>query len=156
MKRFLSTCLAAFAVAASLPAVPALAGPLPYVNAPMSTPQELVNSVVSSINNNFASAAGLVTASGTTTATATGLRIQVSVTGLTTAAGVTSASMVVTDTAVAANSVVFCQANGYAGAGNPAAVNVVPAAGTLTFAIQNTHASAALNATVPVSCTVSN
>lgn len=156
MKRFLSTCLAAVAVAASFLAAPAFAAPLPYVNAPQSTPQELVNSVVSNINTGFAPAAGLVTASGTTTATATGTRIQVSVTGLTTAAGVTSASMVVTDTAVAANSVVFCQANAYAGTGNPASVNVVPAAGTLTFAIQNTHASAALNATVPVSCMVFN
>lgn len=140
----------------SFAAAPALSAPIPYVNIPLSTPQELVNAVVTSLNATLPSAATAVAASGTTTATATGLKIQVSVTGLTTVAGVTSANMVVTDTSVAANSFVFCQVNGYAGTGNPRATNMVPAAGTLTFAIQNTHASAALNATVPVSCMIYN
>lgn len=134
----------------------AVASPVPYVNAPFSTPQELANTVISNVNTALAPAASLVTCSGTTTSTCTGTRIQVSVTGLVTAAGVTSAAMVVTDTSVLANSTVFCQSNGYAGTGNPNAVNVVPAAGTLTFNIQNSHASAALNATVPVSCLIQN
>ena len=64
--------------------------------------------------------------------------------------------MVVTDTTVTAASLVFCQAVGYGGTGNAQPVNVVPTANTITFQVQNTHASAALNATVPVACLVYN
>jgi len=153
MKRFLLTCLTAFALAAALPA---LASPVAYVNAPMSTPQELVNTAISNINSSISSAAPLVTGSGTTAITASGLRTQISITGLTTAAGVTSATTTVTNTSVAASSLIFCQANGYGGTGNPTPVNIVPGVGSFTLAVQNTHASAALNATVPISCMVYN
>ena len=85
-----------------------------------------------------------------------GVRFAASYTGLTTAAGVTSAAQTVTDTSVALASMIVCQVNGYGGTGNPVAVNVVPAAGSFTYQIQNTHASAALNATVTTDCIVYN
>lgn len=147
--------LAAIVLLALAPAA-AFASPLSYVNTPFDTPQQVANAVISSINSNMASAAPLVTASGTTTATAAGLRTQVSITGLTTAAGVTATAMTVTNTSVVAASQVFCSANGYAGTGNPVVVNVVPGVGSFTMQVQNTHASAALNATVPISCIVFN
>jgi len=155
MKRLLAAALAVVSLLLA-PMAPAFAAPLAYVNTPMDTPQALVNTVVSSLNSTHPAFAVPVTCSGTTTATCTGLRFTVSVTGLTTAAGVTSASMAVTDTSVTASSMVVCQALGYGGTGNAQPVNVVPTANTVTFQIQNTHASAALNATVPVACFVYN
>lgn len=144
------------AAALMLAPVAALASPVPYVTVPLDTVNASINTLVSSLNSTQPWSATTVTCSGTTTATCTGLRVVVSVTGLTTAAGVTSATMTVTDTSVTASSTMLCQANGYGGAGNPMPVNVVPGAGSFTFAVQNTHASAALNATVPVACMVYN
>jgi hypothetical protein len=113
---------------------------------------------VASINANLSPAATLVTASGTTTSTATGTRLTVSVTGLTTAAaGTTSAAMTVTDTAVVGtNSIVLCAVNGYGGTGVPIATTITPAAGSFSFTITNVAATGSLNATVPVSCLVFN
>ena len=150
---FASLALGALAL---MSALPSLAGPLPYVTSVFDTPNATVNQLVTSLNTTSPSFATVVAGSGTTTVTASGLRTLVSITGLTTAAGVTSATVTVTNTSVTAASMVFCMANGYAGTGNPMPVNVVPAAGSFTFAIQNTHASAALNATVPVACLVYN
>jgi hypothetical protein len=155
MKRFLSTFFAA-AMILACGIAPSHAAPIPYVNVPMDTPNSAANAVVTSLNAVLPSAQYVATCSGTTTATCVGIRFTVSITGLTTAAGVTSASMVVTDTSVTASSVAVCQASGYGGTGNPQPVNVVPTASTLTFQVQNTHASAALNATVPVSCMIYN
>lgn len=143
-------------IALAFAPVMALASPVSYVTVPLDTVNASINTLVSSLNSTQPWSATTVTCSGTTTSTCTGLRAVISVTGLTTAAGVTSASMVVTDTSVTASSTVFCQANGYGGTGNPMPVNVVPTASTITFQIQNTHASAALNATVPVACLVYN
>lgn len=139
-------------------AAPVQAAPIAYstLNVAADSPQAIPIALLAAINASAPAYATTATCSGTTTATCTGLKVQVSVTGLTTAAGVTSATMTVTDTSATASSFIFCQANGYAGTGNPNAVNVVPAAGTFTFGIQNSHASAALNATVPVSCMVYN
>ena len=64
--------------------------------------------------------------------------------------------MTVTDASVAVSAQVNCFTSNYTGAGNPLAVDVLAAAGTFTFAVQNTHASSALNATVPVACYVYN
>lgn len=148
-----------FAIGAlALAPAAALAGPAAYVNAPFSTPNELVNGVIATLNGptGLPSLQILSTCSGTTTATCQGLKVQVSVTGLTTAAGVTSATMTVTDALAAVASNIVCAASNYGGAGNPMPVDVVAAAGTFTFAVQNTHATAALNATVPVVCFVYN
>ncbi len=134
----------------------ALASPVSYVTVPLDTVNASINTLVSSLNSTQPWSAITVTGSGTTTATASGLKSVVSVTGLTTAAGVTSATMTVTNTSVAASSFVMCQVNGYAGGGNPMPVKIVPGAGSFTFAVQNTHASAALDATVPVACLVYN
>lgn len=154
MKSFPRLMLAALV---ALVFTPALAAPLPFVNTPMDTPQALVNTVVTSLNNNLIDTAIPVSASGTTTATATGRRVNISVTGLTTAAaGTTSAAMVVTNTAVTAASQAWCQVNDYAGGGAPIVTGVLTAANTLTFAITNVAASGALDATVPVACFVLN
>lgn len=152
MKRFLAGLLALLFAIPSL----ALAAPIPYVNTPMDTVQATVNAGLLSVNAGFPSTQPTVACSGTTTATCQGLRIVVSITSLTTAAGVTSATMTVTDASVVATSQIFCETNGYGGTGNPNAVNVVPGAGSFTYAIQNSHASAALNATVPTVCFVYN
>lgn len=153
MKRLLFSLIAGL----SLIAAQAFASPLAAVNTPFDTMQATVNSgVIAPLNAGYPPFSPSVACSGTTTATCTGIRLVVSVTGLTTAAGVTSATMTVTDTLVTASSSIFCQANGYGGTGNPMPVVIVPGAGSFTFAIENTHASSALNATVPVSCFVYN
>lgn len=155
MKRLLASVAAVAALAFSSLAA---ASPISYTtaNVPLDTVQAGAVAVITAINASAPAYAYTATCSGTTTATCTGIRFTVSVTGLTTAAGVTSASMAVTDTSVTASSVVYCQALGYGGTGNAQPVNVVPTANTVTFQIQNTHASAALNATVPVACMVYN
>jgi len=146
------------AAAVALVLVPALAfaSPVPYVTGIFDTPNAVVNTAVASINAAQAPAASLVTASGTTTSTAQGLRVTISVTGLSTAASTLSAAMTVTDASVAANSQVICNTNGYAGTGVPVVVNIVPAAGSFAFNIQNVSTGAALNATVTAACLVFN
>lgn len=152
MKRLLAL-LSAFVL---MFAVPAFAAPLPYINTPMDTINAGLNAVIQEINGAVPSTTYTVTCTGTTTSTCQGIRLNVSVTGLTTAAGVTAAAMTVTDASVTAASQIFCQPNLYAGAGNPVDVNIVPAAGSFAFQVQNTHASAALNATVVNVCFVYN
>lgn len=153
MKTFLA-CVAAFLLAAVAPAV--FAAQIAYINTPFDTPNSAVNTLIQSINGSTPSFSYLSSCSGTTTATCTGLKVSVSITGLTTAASAVSATMTVTDTAVTAASQIQCQVNGYTGTGVPNAVNVVAAAGSFTFAIQNTAASAALNATVATACAIFN
>lgn len=156
MRRLIALFVVALALIAA-PLSPAFASPLPYVNSPLDTPQALVNQLVTSINNNTPAAAVLSACSGTTTATCTGLRNNVSITGLTTAgAGALSAVMTVTDTSVTTASQVLCQVINYAGTGVPTDVNVIAAAGSYTLQIQNTAASAVLNATVVSACLVVN
>ena len=154
--RWLASLFAPLALAFA-PAL-ALAAPLPYINAPLDTVQATVNSAITNLNNSgsLPSLSNEVDCTGTTTATCQGPKIAVSITGLTTAAGVTSATATVTDATVTAVSYVNCFVNSYAGTGNPMPVNVVPGAGSFTFAVQNTHASAALNATVVVHCMIYN
>jgi hypothetical protein len=148
--------LIALLTALSLFAAPVFAAPLPYVNTPFDTPNGPANAVVGSINTVVPGQNVTTACTGTTTATCQGIRLLVSITSLTTAAGVTSATMTVTDASVAVASQVNCWTSNYTGAGNPLAVDVLAAAGTFTFAVQNTHASSALNATVPVACYVYN
>lgn len=156
MKR-IAALLGFFLVFFAVPAVlPAFAAPLAYINTPMDTINAGLNTVISEYNAASPAAQYTSSCTGTTAATCPGLRIAASYTGLTTAAGVTSAAQTVTDTSVTAASMIFCQVNGYAGTGNPVAVNVVPAAGSFTYQVQNTHASAALNATVVTMCLVYN
>ncbi len=136
------------------------AGPLTYWNQPGSF-QDAVNYLVSQINSTQTGAAPLVTCTTTLSnanATCNGLRIDPSVSSITTATnGVVSAAVTIVDTSVAASSQVICQPIGYAGTGTPADVNVVPAAGSFTFQIQNTGVGgAAINQTVPSSCVVFN
>lgn len=154
--RSLSKLFAAVAALLLIPAI-ALASPIAYINVPLDTINATVNAAISNINTTQTGAAPLVTASGTTTSTAQGLRLQVSITGLTTAAaGTTSAAMTVTDASVAVNSLVLCNVNIYAGTGVPIVTNIIPAAGSFSFTITNVAASGVLNATVPASCLVFN
>lgn len=155
MRRLIALAFAALALIAA-PLSPAFAAPLPYINTPFDTPNGASNAVVGNINAVVPGQNVTTACSGTTTATCTGIRDLVSVTSLTTAAGVTSATMTVTDTAVTVASQINCFVSNYTGAGNPLAVDVLAAAGSFTFAVQNTHASSALNATVPVACFVYN
>lgn len=136
----------------------ALAAPIPYstVNIPADTPQAPSIALIANLNAGSPVYASTSTCTGTTTATCTGTRFVVSYSGLTTAAGVTATAQTVTNTSVTAASIIFCQSNGYAGTGNPIIANVIPGAGSFTYLIQNTHASAALNATVPTACFVYN
>ncbi len=147
---------AAVALATALLATSALAAPLAYINPAFDTPNSAANAVITAYNAAAPSAQYTVSCTGTTTSTCSGLKIVTSYSGLTTAAGVTSAAQTVTNTSVTAASLIFCQAVGYAGTGNPIIANVIPGAGSFTYLIQNTHASAALNATVPVACLVYN
>lgn len=161
MKRFALALLAPIALALALLSggapTPAAAAPLSYCNTSIDTVQAVINScVITPLNSSLTSTQYVTSASGTTAITAQGLRVIASTTGLTTAAGVTSATITVTDASVTAVSQVFCQAMAYGGTGNPMPVDIVPAAGSFSYAIQNTHASAALNATVPISCMVYN
>jgi hypothetical protein len=155
MKRLIAAALAVLALALA-PMAPAFANPIPYVNSPFDTPNAQINTAIANLNNNTPAYQYTVACSGTTTATCTGIRTLVSITGLTTAGTATSATMTVTDTAVTAASQINCFVSNYTGAGNPLAVDVLAAAGSFSYAIQNTHASAALNATVPTACYVYN
>jgi hypothetical protein len=156
IRGLLLACAAAFTLAGALS--PATAAPIAYstVNIPADTPQTLPIALIAAINSSGPAFASVVTCTGTTTSTCQGLKIVTSYSGLTTAAGVTSAAQTVTNASVAATSLVFCQSMGYGGTGNPVVVNVIPGAGSFTYLIENTHASAALNATVPVACMVYN
>jgi len=151
MKRFLALIAALIAFAPA-----AFASPAAYVNTPMDTVQATVNTAITNINAALPGLQTVVACTGTVTATCQGLRLNVSITGLTTAASTLSATMTVTDASVTAASQIFCQPNLYAGTGIPVAVNIVPAAGTFTFAIQNVSTGAALNATVVNACSVQN
>lgn len=153
MKRFLALAFAAFF---ALVSVPAMAAPLAYANTIYDTPNSAVIALTTTLNSTMPSLQYTTSCTGTTTSTCQGLKIAVSTTGLTTAAGVTATAMTVTDASVTAASIIMCQANGYAGTGNPVALNVVPGAGSFTFQIENTHASAALNATVVTACMIYN
>lgn len=144
------------AAIATLFAGAALASPLSYLNTVFDTPNGAANGVITAYNAAAPAAAYTTSCTGTTTATCSGLKIAASYTGLTTAAGVTATAQTVTNTSVTAASLVFCQVQGYAGTGNPVALNIVPGAGSFTYQIENTHASAALNATVVTACLVYN
>lgn len=153
IQRFLGLLAAALLV---LLAPAAYASPIAYVTGPNDVPNVMVNQAILNINSNLAQAQQLTACSGTTTATCIGLRTNVSITGLITAASTLSATMTVTDTSVTASSQIICAVNGYAGTGIPVAVNIVPGAGSFTFAIQNVSTGAALNATVTTACQIQN
>jgi hypothetical protein len=166
MRRSLKSSVCAAALTAGLalamvelPPTIAISAPIPYVNSPMDTPQNLVNLGIQSINTALPGTAGPVTCSGNTTGTCNGLRLTDSVTNLTTTAGGNvSAQVTVTDSSVTASSMIQCTVNNYAGAGQPAVANVTANAGNFTFNVQNQAVSggAALSATVPVVCFVQN
>lgn len=147
---------AAAAIASLAFATAAMASPLTYLNTPFDTPNSAANAAIALYNAAAPAAAYTTSCTGTTTSTCSGLKIVTSYSGLTTAAGVTSAAQTVTNTSVTASSLIFCQVNGYAGTGNPVALNIIPGAGSFTYQLENTHASAALNATVPTACLVYN
>jgi hypothetical protein len=156
LRRLIAPVVVCLAIAAVVQA-----SPIAYFNSPIDSVQNALNTVIASINQTQTPAAPLVTCTTTLSAanaTCNGLRIDPSVSTITTATnGVVSAAVTVNDSSVAAASQVFCQTNGYAGTGTPADVNVVTAAGSFTYQIQNTSVGgAALNQTVPSACMVMN
>lgn len=156
MNRFFRSLLVAATLALGI-TLPAFAGTVPLLSGPQDPSQlnATLNGLIVQMNQTYGLGVN-TTASGTTAVTASSLRAKISITGLTTAASTLSATVTVTNTLVAANSNVLCQTNGYSGTGIPIVVNIVPAAGSFTFAIQNVSTGAALNATVPISCIVFN
>lgn len=146
------------AAAASL-ATAAFAGPLPYVNMPFDTPNAAINSVIATINgpNGIPTAATLQTATGSAGAsTLNGTKGTVTTESLSTAAGAVFTETV-TNSSIAANSIVLVSVgNGTNSAGSPALTTVVPAAGSAVIKIQNIHASAAFNGTLAISFLVVN
>ena len=149
--------LAAITLCAALVATFAHAAPLPaYAPGQFEAVGQQFQDLYGAINLQTQSQT-VTSCTGTTTATCQGLRLAISTTGLTTAdAGALSATVTVTDASVTTGSQVVCQPNGYAGTGVPTDVNIIPGAGSFTFAVQNTSASAALNATVVSQCLVFN
>lgn len=154
LARMFAGAVAALALAGAL--APAVAAPIPYITAPFETPNGSTNALIQNLNTAQPFAVPASACTGTTTSTCNGLKILTSYTGLTTAAGVTSAAQTVTNSSVTASSILICDVVGYAGTGNPRVTNVIPGAGSFTYLIQNTHASAALNATVTTGCLVYN
>lgn len=157
MNRILRFALAA-AAALTLTA-PAFAGPLPYYNSPLDTPNSAANAVVSSINgaSGIPTAAVLQTVTGSAgAATLNGVKGIITTESLTTAAGAVYTETL-TNSAIAANSVVLVEVgNGTNSAGSPALTTVTNAAGSTVIKIQNIHASAALNGTLTISFLVIN
>lgn len=137
------------------------AGPLPYINNPLDTVQNLINTSISNYNSSQTGGAILCTAATNTTAlnaTCNSLRDDIIVNSLTTATnGATSNAVTVNDTSVTAASQVNCTVNQYASNGIPVAVNVVAAANSFTYQISNiSQSGAALNANVMTACQVYN
>jgi DNA-directed RNA polymerase len=137
------------------------AGPMPYINNPLDTVQNLINTSIANYNSGQTGGAILCTSATNTTAlnaTCNSLRDDIIVNSLTTATnGVTTNAVTVNDSAVTAASQINCQVNQYASNGIPAAVNVIPSNGTFTYQISNiSQGGAALNANVLVACQIFN
>lgn len=147
----------ALAAVASLLAFASFASPVPYVNSPFSTPNELVNGVVTNVNAALPEAASLVTATATSgAATLNNARGTVTSESLSTAAAAFY-TLTVTNASITAASQVFCTVGlGTATTGTPDCTSTTPAAGSVVFLIQNTAASAALNGTIKVGFLVVN
>ena len=155
MRKILASLIAAV-FAASL-AAPAFAGPAAYVTAPFDTINASVNSAVQNVNltgGQFGILAAGTASSNAATINST--RTLYTTASLTTAASTLAATQTETNSTVTAASIVLCGTTGYAGPGVPVVVNVVPAAGSFTFAVQNVSTSTALNAVVNVACMVYN
>lgn len=144
-----------------------------------TTCNEYVGTALAKINDNFTelyagtgassqtvttlTASDLVTAeslkldTGTKTATATAGAVTLSKTSgvitseaITTAAGATY-TLTLTNTKIAATSVVLASVNLGAGTGGtPAIASVTPGAGSVVIVVQNIHASAAFNAAIKI------
>ena len=84
MKRLIALAVSALLMLAGVPAAPAFAAPLAYINTPMDTINQGLNTVIQEYNAASPSAAYLSTCTGTTTATCVGVRFAASYTGLTT------------------------------------------------------------------------
>jgi hypothetical protein len=155
LRRLIAPTVVCFALAAAVNA-----SPIAYWNQSGSF-QDAVNYAIAQINATQTGASSLVACTTTlanANATCNGLRDQVSVSSITTATnGVVANAITVNDSSVTAASQVICQTIDYTGVGVPIDVNVVAAAGSFTYQIQNnSQAGSALNATVPSSCLVYN
>lgn len=105
----------------------------------------------------YANGGAIVTGTSASGAvTANGERVFITTESLTTAAGAVFTETL-TDSSVAASSVVLCSVgNGTNSAGTPALANITPASGSAVIKVQNIHASAALNGTLTIACRISS
>lgn len=143
----------------ALIASPAFAGPLPYYNQPLDTPNSAANAVVSSING----ASGVPTASVLQTGTDASNAVTLNATkgtvtteSLTTAAAATFTSTLTDSTITAASQVYVSVGLGTSTTGVPVLSTVAPAAGSVVIKILNAAASAAFNGTLTYSFLVVN
>lgn len=153
--KFFSMCAGALAALSVAGAV--VASPLPYINAPMDTPQGLVNQGIANINGAFPEAQVNQNATAVSGAvTVNGIRATVTSESLTTAAA-GFYTLTVTNSSIAANSQLVCFVGlGTSTTGVPDCTSVTLSAGSAVFQIQNTAASAAFNGTIKVGFMVYN
>lgn len=89
-------------------------------------------------------------------ATVAGERVVVTTEALTTAAGATY-TLTLTNTSVAAASLVLCSVGlGSSTTGSPIMSTITPAAGSVVIKVMNNHASAAFNGTLTIGCRTSS
>jgi hypothetical protein len=133
------------------------ASPIVYTPAPLDTIQAMMANYNATLNATLTAAAPLTTATGSAGAsTCNGLRCTITTESLTTAAS-TSYTETLTDSFIAANSQVNCQAGfGTATTGVPVAATITPGAGSAVIIVRNVSTSAALNGTITLSCQIWN
>lgn len=156
MKRIIGLLAAPFIALAMAGA--ALSAPIPYVNAPLDTVQATVNQGLANVNNSGSLGSFLQPTTAATgsagASTCNGQRCQITTESLATAASSTFTETV-TDSAVAANSLIFASVT-TAGTGVPVVANVTPSAGQVILKIQNVATAAAFNNTLTIDLFVVN
>jgi hypothetical protein len=135
------------AFVAGLAIAAAHAASVSYVTGPPDPSNGTLNNIIGQLNGSQC------IASGATPQVCNGTRGVVTTNSLSTAVS-TNAAYVITNSAVAANSVVNCQQQGYSGTittnGWPFILSCVPAAGQITVNITNVNPTNALNGTVQI------
>lgn len=156
MNRFVKSIL--LAAALLFASVPAFAAPIPYPNsANINTPLDAANYVISVLNGSSPAFSSLQTGTAASGAiTLNGTKAFITSEALTTAAG-SDYTLTWTNSAATAVSIVHCSVgNGTNTTVGVAPDGITPAAGSVVIKVRNTHASAALNGTIVLGCTVSN
>ena len=135
----------------------ALAGPLAYTPATLDTVQGIIASYNQAVNANVPTMAVYQTVTGSAgAATLNGVKGAITTESLSTAASGTYTETL-TNSSIAANSIVLVTvANGTSTTGQAAVATVTPAAGSAVIKVQNVSTGAALNGTLVISFLVIN